>query len=204
MRTTGTVIFLALVITCFPTAGPAKGQVLGHQKISETEGGFTGDLDLMDWFGTSVANLGDVDDDGVIDLAVGAIQDTDGGGNARGAVWILFLNTDGSVKSHQKISDTEGNFTGILDDNDSFGMSVAGLGDLDDDGVEDLAVGAFLDDDGGPGQSNRGGGLDLVPEQRRDGEGAPEDQRYRRQLRCPPGHQRSGRPLDGRSGRPRR
>ncbi len=59
------------------------------------------------------------------DLAVGARQDDDGGEN-RGAVWVLFLNTDGTVKSHPKISDTEGDFTGILDDYDSFGASERG------------------------------------------------------------------------------
>ena len=79
---------------------------------------------------------------------MGAIRDDDGGIN-RGAVWVLFLNTDGTVKSHQKISDTQGGFTGILDDVDVFGGSVASLGDLDGDGVGDLAVGAIADDDGG-------------------------------------------------------
>ena len=53
------------------------------------------------------------------------------------------------MKRHQKISDTQGRFTGILDDGDSFGGSVASLGDLDGDGVGDLAVGAPQDDDGG-------------------------------------------------------
>jgi hypothetical protein len=126
--------------------------VKSHQKISDTEGGFTGTLDDGDEFGRSAASLSDLDGDGVTDLAVGAINDDDGGNppNAnRGAVWVLFLNTDGTVKSHQKISDTEGGFTGTLDDHDWFGASVASLGDLDGDGVGDLAVGADGDDDGG-------------------------------------------------------
>ena len=58
----------------------------------------------------------------------------------------------GWVLSHQKISDTLGTFTGILDDFDSFGTSVTSLGDLDGDGAGDLAVGAFFDDDGGLGR----------------------------------------------------
>ena len=128
------------------------GTVKSHQKISDTQGAFTGTLDDFDWFGISVASLGDLDGDGVGDLAVGAIFDDDGGTD-RGAVWVLFLNTDGTVKSHQKISDTEGGFTGSLDDDDAFGSSVASLGDLDRDGVGDLAVGAPADDDGG---RNRG------------------------------------------------
>ncbi len=121
------------------------GTVNSHQKISDTEGGFTGILDDRDAFGISVAAMGDLDGDGVGDLAVGAWRDDDGGTPPdadRGAVWILFLNTDGTVKSHQKISDTEGGFTGILEDDDAFGVSVGSLGDLDGDGVGDLAVGA--------------------------------------------------------------
>jgi hypothetical protein len=124
------------------------GTVDRHQKISNTQGGFTGDLDIMDRFGQAVAWLGDLDGDDVGDLAVGAHFDDDGGTD-RGAVWVLFLNTDGTVKDHQKISDTEGGFDGILDDDDHFGFSVASLGDLDGDDVGDLAVGAHADDDGG-------------------------------------------------------
>ena len=133
------------------TASPAQAQpgwVLSHQKISETQGGFTGNLDFLDEFGWSVASLGDLDGDGVADLAVAAPVDDDGG-LSRGAVWVLFLNADGTVKAHQKISDTEGGFTGTLHDHDDFGTSVASLGNLDGDGVGALAVGAQLDDDGG-------------------------------------------------------
>jgi hypothetical protein len=126
----------------------SDGTVKSHQKISDTEGGFTGVLDNIDWFGNGLASLGDLDGDGVGDLAVGAFKDDDGGPD-RGAIWVLFLNADGTVKSHQKISDTEGGFRGALDDNDRFGVSLAPLGDLNGDGVVDLAAGAANDGDGG-------------------------------------------------------
>ena len=77
-------------------------------------------------------------------------HDGDGGldrGLDRGAVWVLFLNANGTVKGHQKISDTAGNFAGVLNDGDAFGMAVASVGDLDGNGVIDLVVGAHADDD---------------------------------------------------------
>jgi hypothetical protein len=125
----------------------SDGTVKSHQKISNTEGGFTGTLDNDDLFGESVANIGDLDGDDVIDIAVGAADDD--GGYRRGAVWVLFLDNDGTVKSYQKISDTEGGFTGVLHDNNNFGHDVDAIGDLDGDGVVDLAVGANRDNDGG-------------------------------------------------------
>ena len=141
-------VCLSIVLSLAPTTGAAPGEVLSHQKISHTEGGFTGTLNDLDEFGSSVAHLGDLDGDGVSDIAVGAPGDDDGGA-LRGAVWVLFLNTDGTVKSHQKISSTEGGFTGTLLGNNNFGGSLAAMGDMDGDGVGDLAVGAPRDRDGG-------------------------------------------------------
>ncbi len=125
----------------------SDGTVKSEQKISSTQGNFTGTLDFGDWFGYSISSIGDLDGDEVTDIAVGARFDSDGG-TGTGAVWVLFLNSDGTVKSHQKISDTQGNFSGSLGDSDYFGWSVTSLGDLDEDGITDIAVGAAFDDDG--------------------------------------------------------
>jgi len=96
------------------------------------------------YFGTAVAAIGDVDGDGVMDLAVGAPED-----NA-GAVWVFLLNADGTAKSNSKISSQSSFFanTEILQHGDAFGMSVAGAGDRNEDGVPDLLVGAQDDTDG--------------------------------------------------------
>ena len=73
-----------------------------HQKISDTEGNFGGKLDDGDEFGISSQMIDDLDGDGINELAVGSFEDDDGGQD-RGAVYILFLNEDGTVKQHQKI-----------------------------------------------------------------------------------------------------
>ncbi len=54
-------------------------------------------------FGHSIANLGDLDGDGVADLAIGVFTDDTGGTN-RGAVYLLFLNSNGTVKSSTKVA----------------------------------------------------------------------------------------------------
>jgi len=125
-----------------------NGNVLSNQKISATSGGFTGSLSGTCAFGCDIANIGDLNGDGIIDLAVGSRRDNDGG-TRRGAIWILFMNANGTVNHQTKISDTQGNFSGILNDDDFFGVSVEYLGDFNNDGYVELAVGSHFDDDGG-------------------------------------------------------
>ena len=103
------------------------------------------DLIIDDRFGFSIANLGDIDDDGIIDLAVGAPR---GDGGLKGSVYILFMDKtetgDPTLKDVVKLDVTDAD----LDNGDTFGVSVANLGDLNQDGINDLAVGAPNDDDG--------------------------------------------------------
>ena len=94
-----------------------------------------------DFFGHDIELISDLDGDGVTDIVVGAYHDDDGGYNT-GAVYILFLNSDGTVKSSQKISSSEGNFREKLELEDSFGFSLSKLGDLNGDGITDIAVGS--------------------------------------------------------------
>ncbi len=132
----------AVYVLIMNTDGTAKSST---KIASGTGGGPT--LADVDRFGGSVTSLGDLDGDGVSDLAVGAVGDDTGAYNG-GAVHVLFMNANGTAKSSTKIaSGTNGG--PALADGDFFGRSVAALGDLDGDGVTDLAVGAHWDRTGG-------------------------------------------------------
>ena len=147
----------ALAITLNFTSSGASAQVTPGEVdrwlfLGDGVGGFTGELDDKDALGTGVASPGDLNGDGVPDLALGAPDDDDGG-NDRGAVWILFLTPTGEVGSTAKISDLGGGLEGQLENNDGFGSGLASLGDLDGNGVGDLIVGSLGD---GVGGNNRG------------------------------------------------
>eukprot|EP01041_Mallomonas_annulata_P008777 gene8777-18151_t len=80
-------------------------------------------------FGSSIANIGDINNDGVDDLAVGAIgegcisKDTNITSYLSGSVYILFMSSNGSVKSHTRIGGCT--VTGPkLISNDRFGSSI--------------------------------------------------------------------------------
>lgn len=113
----------------------------GSVTITEGSGGLVASLESGDRFGRDHDKIGDVDGDGVIDFVVGARSDDDGEIDA-GAVYILFMNNDGTVKANQKISMLSGGFSEVLNEGNFFGYGVAGIGDYDDDGIPDIAVAA--------------------------------------------------------------
>ena len=96
-------------------------------------------LESGDRFGRDHDSAGDINGDGIIDYVVGARSDDDGAIDA-GAVYILFMNNDGTVQGYQKISMLAGGFTETLNEGNFFGYGVAGIGDYDADGVPDIAV----------------------------------------------------------------
>lgn len=137
------------------------GTINSFFKIGEGSGGLpSGTLSQGDSFGSGVAAPGDLDGDGLPDLLVGADED-DTGANFAGAVYALFLQANGQVKpgpgNVQKIANGVGGLpVGTLIGGDVFGRSITPVGDLDGDGVTDIAVGAPFDDTGEPPTSPGG------------------------------------------------
>ena len=117
----------------------SDGLLASHQRISSYQGGLSATIDSGERWGVDASGLGDVNLDGNYDVVVGA----DGYDGSAGAVYILLLCADGTVQEHHIISSGIGEFTAVLDGNTFFGKSVAGIGDFNHDGVDDLLVGSF-------------------------------------------------------------
>jgi hypothetical protein len=121
-----------------------NGTVKAATKLggSAGAGGFPFSLAGSDYFGSSVGALGDLDGDGVGDVAVGARRDDDGASNA-GAVYVVFLDATGAAKvngPHHKLSNSDEGRLFWLGGGSNFGVSLAAIGDLDGDGYGDLYV----------------------------------------------------------------
>lgn len=87
------------------------------------------------FFGASIATLGDVDGNGAEDIAVGA----PGMNRGRGGAYVLLLDASGEVLSTQSVL-CEG-----AAPEDHCGSAIAAIGDMDGDGLTELALGASGD-----------------------------------------------------------
>jgi len=110
------------------------------------------DLDLSgenwgDLSGYSVAAAGDVNGDGYADILISALNNNSGGHDA-GATYLL-LGSPGLLASGSvSLADADYVFIGENED-DLSGVTVAGAGDVDGDGLDDILVGAYGNSDAG-------------------------------------------------------
>ncbi len=88
-------------------------------------------------FGSSVVSVGDLDDNGVNDLAVG-VPSASMNGVDNGAIHIFFMEADGSYSKRTIIAPDAG--FGTSTENGGNWLRLASLGDLDGDGINELAV----------------------------------------------------------------
>ena len=99
------------------------------------------DLGIGDQFGASIANLGDLDGDGVVDIGAGAPGHVLHSVHT-GDVYVMFMNSNGTVKQTTEINSDTPNGPSVLHQDDEFGISMSTIGDLDGNGVDEIAVGA--------------------------------------------------------------
>lgn len=101
-------------------------------------------IDLNDLSGFSVSNAGDVNNDGIDDIIIGArFGDPDGTGNA-GESYIVFGKMGGFASSLDlsALNGTNGFRIDGVDITDNSGESVSGAGDVNGDGIDDIIIGA--------------------------------------------------------------
>lgn len=122
---------IALILAGLATS--AIAQVGGWELSHHFEGSSSGGE-----FGYSVSNAGDVNGDGFDDVIIGAPLEDPGGIADAGSAFV-YSGTDGTLIYRLNGTQTSG----------EFGWSVSSAGDVNADGLDDVIVGALLEDPGG-------------------------------------------------------
>ncbi len=105
----------------------------------------------FDYAGSAVAGAGDVDGDGYDDFLVGAYSSSESANDA-GQVYLILGRQAADWGPAFSLSQADASFLGEAE-SDGAGCSLAGVGDLDCDGLDDFAIGA---EDNDQGSSNAG------------------------------------------------
>jgi hypothetical protein len=113
-----------------------SGPLTGGVSLGGATARLLGDA-ASDFAGFRVAGAGDVDGDGLDDLLVGAYAANPNGVNSAGAAYVLL----GPVSGDVYLRNADGIIEGAVAQ-DFTGRSVAGAGDIDGDGKDDVLVGA--------------------------------------------------------------
>ncbi|MED6275680.1 Integrin alpha-9 [Characodon lateralis] len=106
--------------------------------VMEEDAVLTGDGAFNGHFGECIAAIGDIDDDGYQDVAIGAPKEDDYGG----AVFIYHGDATGITRKYSMKLSGRSVSPGLQ----MFGQSISGNVDMDGNGYADITIGAFMAD----------------------------------------------------------
>jgi glycosylphosphatidylinositol phospholipase D len=118
--------------------------VLSVADLDGTNGLVLNGVAAGDFAGISVASAGDLNADGVDDLVVGAYA-ADPNGASSGQTYVVFGTRDPLPAALElgQLDGTDGFAINGIDEVERSGRSVSGLGDVNGDDIDDLAIGAL-------------------------------------------------------------
>lgn len=99
-----------------------------------------------DLAGYGVSSAGDINGDGIADLIIGAPQD---GLTGAGRAYVLYGRQDIGAIDLAELTESQGFAISGEANGDMAGFNVAGAGDINGDGIDDIVIGATLQDSGG-------------------------------------------------------
>ena len=125
----------------------ARLAATGNQQWLQGSGGVIGVAEASDFFGAALA-AGDFNNDSFADLAAGTPFEDVGTTLDAGAINILYGSANRlSATGNQQWRQGSGGIIGVAEDGDLFGFALA-AGDFNNNGFDDLAIGAIAEDIG--------------------------------------------------------
>ena len=125
------------------TYSDGLNSALNNVSLSTADASFLGESS-EDYSGYSVARAGDINSDGHNDILIGAFGNNESGDDAGKTYLIYGMETGWSMD--MSLSNADASFRGESA-NDRSSMSIAGAGDVNGDGYDDIIIGAYLNDE---------------------------------------------------------